>query len=88
MSVLLLWYPKCTTCQKAKVWLEEHRISYEVRDIKERHPTKEELERWVEQSGLPLKRFFNTSGLMYKEMGLKEQIGEYEPGRTTGASWN
>lgn len=76
MSVLFLWYPKCTTCQKAKAWLDEHHIPYEARHIKEENPTGEELEGWTKRSGLPLKRFFNTSGLVYKELGLKDRLPE------------
>lgn len=67
-------YPKCTTCQKAKKWLEEKEVSYELRDIKLNHPTYEELKEWYEESGLPLKRFFNTSGILYKEMSLKDKL--------------
>ena len=67
-------YPKCTTCQKARKWLEEHHIAYEVRDIKTEHPSVEELTAWYRASGLPLKKFFNTSGLLYKSMNLKEKL--------------
>ena len=67
-------YPKCTTCQKAQKWLDENGISYTFRDIKMEHPTYEELSAWHERSGLPLKRFFNTSGLLYKSMGLKDKL--------------
>lgn len=74
MAILFLWYPKCTTCQKAKAWLDEHHISYEARHIKEQNPTKEELTQWIDKSGLPIKRFFNTSGLVYKELGLRERL--------------
>ena len=69
-------YPKCTTCQKAKKWLDEKGISYELRDIKENNPTLAELEKWYKMSGLPLKKFFNTSGLLYKSMGLKDKLPE------------
>ena len=69
MSVLFVEYPKCTTCKKAKKWLEEHRISFEDRHIKEENPTKEELQKWHATSGLPLKKFFNTSGMLYREQG-------------------
>lgn len=72
--MLLMWYPKCSTCQKAKAWLDAHDISYEVRDIKENRPNLEELTSWHAKSGLPLKRFFNTSGLVYKSMGLKDRL--------------
>ncbi len=69
-------YPKCTTCQKAKKWLDENKIEYELRDIKLDNPTYEELTAWYKKSGLPLKRFFNTSGLLYKSMGLKNKLPE------------
>ncbi|MCI9120558.1 MAG: arsenate reductase family protein [Oscillibacter sp.] len=72
--MLMLWYPKCSTCQKAKAWLEEQGLSCEFRDIKEDNPTAEELRRWWTASGLPLKRFFNTSGLQYKALGLKDKL--------------
>lgn len=74
MSVLFLEYPKCGTCQKAKKWLDERGISYEDRHIVEQNPTAEEIKAWREKSGLPLKRFFNTSGLKYKELGLKDRL--------------
>lgn len=74
--MLLIHYPKCSTCQKAKKWLDEKKISYEERNIKEKNPTKEELTKWYKASGLPLKRFFNTSGMLYKEMKLKERLPE------------
>lgn len=67
-------YPKCTTCQKAKKWLDDNNIEYELRDIKEDNPTFEELSEWYKMSGLPLKKFFNTSGLLYKSMGLKDKL--------------
>ena len=67
-------YPKCTTCQKAKKWLDDNNIEYELRDIKENNPTFEELSKWYKMSGLPLKKFFNTSGLLYKSMGLKDKL--------------
>ena len=67
-------YPKCTTCQKAKKWLDDNNIEYELRDIKEDNPTLEELTAWYEKSGLPLKKFFNTSGLLYKSMELKDKL--------------
>ena len=67
-------YPKCTTCQKAQKWLEEKGISYELRDIKTDNPTAEELTLWYRKSGLPLKKFFNTSGLQYKALGLKDKL--------------
>ena len=74
MSVLFVEYPKCTTCKKAKKWLEEHNVNFEDRDIKDKNPTAEELKTWYQKSGLPLKRFFNTSGLVYKSMQLKEKL--------------
>ena len=67
-------YPKCTTCQKAQKWLDENGISYTFRDIKMEHPTYEELSTWHRRSGLPLKKFFNTSGMLYKEMQLKDKL--------------
>ena len=70
----LVCYPKCTTCQKAKRYLDERAISHTMRDIKEENPTYEELKKWHAMSGLPLKRFFNTSGLVYKSLGLKEKL--------------
>ena len=72
--MLFLCYPKCSTCQKAKVWLEERGISYDLRDIKQNNPTAEELTAWYRKSGLPLKKFFNTSGLQYKALGLKDKL--------------
>lgn len=74
MKPTVLCYAKCSTCQKALKWLEEKGISYESRPIKEENPTADELRVWHEKSGLPLKRFFNTSGLLYKEMGLKDKL--------------
>ena len=73
---LLLWYPKCSTCQKAKKWLEVNHISFEDRHIVEETPSKEELEKWINQSGLEIKKFFNTSGLKYKELNLKEKLSD------------
>ena len=67
-------YPKCTTCQKAKKWLDDNKIEYELRDIKEDNPSFEELSAWYKTSGLPLKKFFNTSGLLYKSMELKDKL--------------
>lgn len=67
-------YPKCTTCQRAKKWLEDHKIDYEFRDIKLNNPTLEELTEWYHKSGLPLKKFFNTSGLLYKSLDLKNKL--------------
>ena len=67
-------YPKCTTCQKAKKWLDDNKIEYELRDIKADNPSLEELTAWYGMSGLPLKKFFNTSGLLYKSMELKDKL--------------
>lgn len=72
--MLFVCYPKCSTCQRAKAWLDEREIGYTQRDIKNERPTYEELKSWYERSGLPLKRFFNTSGLLYKSMALKEKL--------------
>lgn len=69
-------YPKCTTCQKAKKWLDDKGVSYELRDIKENNPSEAELREWYKNSGLPLKKFFNTSGLLYKSMELKNKLPE------------
>ena len=72
--MLFLEYPKCSTCQKAKKWLDGHEVAYTDRHIVENNPTYEELKDWYQQSGLPLKRFFNTSGMLYKEMQLKDKL--------------
>ena len=72
--MLFLQYPPCSTCQKAKKWLDENGISYTDRHIKLENPTYEELKAWYEKSGLPLKKFFNTSGLQYKALNLKEKL--------------
>jgi len=74
--MLFVCYPKCSTCKKAKKWLDEQGISYEDRHIIEDNPTVEELKDWHERSGLPLKRFFNTSGMKYRELGLKDKLPE------------
>lgn len=74
MKNLFIEYPKCSTCQKAKKWLEANSINYEDRHIVEETPTKEELEKWIKLSGKEIKRFFNTSGLKYKELNLKEKL--------------
>ena len=76
--MLFVEYPKCTTCQKAKKFLDERGVSYTDRHIKEQNPTADELRSWWKASGLPLKKFFNTSGLQYKALGLKEKL----PGMT------
>ena len=73
-NIVFIEYPKCTTCQKAKKWLQERHIEFEDRHIKEQQPTLDELKQWHKLSGLPLKRFFNTSGLLYKEMKLKDRL--------------
>ena len=72
--MLLIEYPKCSTCRKAKKWLDEHQIAYTDRHIVEENPTYEELKKWQARSGLPIKKFFNTSGMLYKEMKLKEKL--------------
>ena len=72
--MLFLEYPKCTTCKKAKKWLDDNGISYTDRHIKEENPSSEELKEWCIKSGLPLKKFFNTSGLLYKELKLKDKL--------------
>ena len=72
--MLFICYPKCTTCQKARKWLDEQGAAYQLRDIKTQRPTQVELADWYAKSGLPLKRFFNTSGLVYKEMKLKDKL--------------
>ena len=72
--VKFICYPKCSTCQKAKKWLDDNSIEYELRDIKLNNPTFEELQIWHEKSGLPLKKFFNTSGLLYKSLNLKTKL--------------
>ncbi len=74
MSVLFLEYPKCSTCKKAKAWLEKAGVDFTDRHIVENNPTKEELKAWHTLSGLPLKKFFNTSGMLYKEMQLKDKL--------------
>ncbi len=72
--MLFLCYPKCSTCQKARALLDSRGISYTLRDIKQDHPTADELREWFHASGLPLKKFFNTSGLQYKALGLKDKL--------------
>ena len=74
MSYQFICYPKCTTCQRARRWLMEHDVPFAERDIKSDRPTAGELESWYRESGLPLKKFFNTSGLVYKAMGLKDKL--------------
>lgn len=74
MEYLFIEYPKCSTCKNAKKWLEENHICFKERHIVEETPTKEELRKWIEQSGLDMKKFFNTSGMLYKELNLKEKL--------------
>ncbi|MDO4312105.1 MAG: arsenate reductase family protein [Eubacteriales bacterium] len=74
--MLFVNYPKCSTCKKAEKWLKDHGVDYESRHIKEENPTEEELRRWIAASGLPVKRFFNTSGMLYREMGLKDRLAD------------
>ncbi len=74
--MLVLVYHKCSTCQKALKWLDEHKIFFEERPIIEENPTYEELKEWYEKSGMPLKKFFNTSGMLYKQMNLKDKLPE------------
>ena len=76
MGVLFLEYPKCSTCKKAKKWLEDNSVEFTDRHIKEENPTAEELSEWHKKSGLPLKKFFNTSGVLYKELKLKDKLSE------------
>ena len=72
--IKFICYPRCTTCQKAQKWLNDNGVEYEIRDIKLDNPTREELKEWYEKSGLPLKKFFNTSGLLYKSLELKSKL--------------
>ena len=74
MMLQFICYPKCTTCQKAQKWLDDHKLAYEFRDIKLNNPTLDELTEWYKKSGLPLKRFFNTSGLLYQSLDLKNKL--------------
>ena len=74
--MLVLVYRKCSTCLKALKWLEDHKVEFEERPIVEQNPTYEELKAWYEKSGLPLKKFFNTSGLLYKELALKDKLSQ------------
>lgn len=74
MKVLFVKYPKCTTCKRAKKWLTENGIDFEDRDIKENNPSKEELKGWLDKSGLEIKKFFNTSGVLYREQGMKDKV--------------
>ena len=74
--MIFIFYPKCSTCQKAKKWLDEQNITYIERHIVEDNPSYDELKKWYQMSGLPLKKFFNTSGLLYKEMQLKDKLAD------------
>ena len=74
--MLFVQYPKCSTCQKAKKWLDANEITYADRNIKEENPTYDEIKEWHQKSGLPLKKFFNTSGMLYREMKLKDKLPE------------
>lgn len=74
--MILLLYPKCSTCQKAKKWLDEQGVSYTERNIKDEKPTFDELKEWYAKSGLPLKKFFNTSGLIYRSLNLKDKLSQ------------
>ena len=72
--MLFIEYPKCTTCKRAKKYLEEHKVTFEDRHIVEDNPTKEELTEWIKRSGYPIRKFFNTSGMLYRELQLKERL--------------
>ncbi len=76
--MIFLQYPKCTTCKKAKKWLDDHKITYEDRNIKEMNPSAEELKEWYSKSGLDIKKFFNTSGNLYKDMHLKDKLPDMQ----------
>lgn len=76
MKYLFICYSKCSTCKKAQNWLDEQQIQYEARDIVGENPTAAELKDWIKRSGLPIKRFFNTSGMIYKDMKLKDKLGD------------
>lgn len=82
--IKFICYPKCTTCQKAKKWLDDSGIEYELRDIKLDNPSLEELTEWHSKSGLPLKKFFNTSGLLYKSLDLKNKLPDMSEGEMLG----
>lgn len=77
--MLFIEYPPCSTCQKARKWLNDHNISYTSRHIRDENPSEEELTRWISESGLPIKRFFNTSGMLYKSMSLKDRLPSMTP---------
>ena len=72
--MIFICYPRCSTCKKARKWLEDNKIHFEERDIKVNNPTKDELVKWHKMSGLPLRRFFNTSGMLYRDMQLKDKL--------------
>ena len=72
--MLFICYPKCSTCKKAEQFLQKNTIAYDYRDIKEKNPTEKEIKNWQKKSGLPMKKFFNTSGMLYREMGLKDKL--------------
>ncbi len=72
--MIFIWYPRCSTCQKAKKWLDEHGIAYTARHIKEDNPSLEELGKWYSENDIPLKKFFNTSGMLYRDLGLKDRL--------------
>lgn len=74
MAVQFLWYPKCSTCRKAKQWLDANEVEYQCRDITEEEPKREELAAWIAKSGLPIKKFFNTSGQLYRALELKDRL--------------
>ena len=74
MSILFVEYPKCSTCKKAKKWLDDHGVAYDDRHIVEDNPTAEELSAWQQKSGLPVRRFFHTSGMQYRELGVKAKL--------------
>ena len=74
--MLYVCYPKCSTCKKAQKWLDDNDVEYETRDIKENNPSYEELREWYNKSGLPLKKFFNTSGIVYRSMNLKDKLSD------------
>ena len=74
--MLFVNYPKCGTCQKARKYLEEKGLAFEDRKIKEQNPTADELKKWIEKSGLPIKKLFNTSGMLYRQMGLKDKLSD------------
>jgi arsenate reductase len=80
MRNLFLWYPQCSTCKKAKKWLDDNNIDYELRNIVLDNPTKEELTKWINESNLDIKKFFNTSGMKYRSLNLKEKLNEMTDG--------